>query len=404
MAHNSLKNELFYVKVFLQRREQQSSQAGGVSNIRIAIATHYYPPHMGGIELVAQNHARRLGALGHDVTVVTSNIGAEPETSDAVRVVRIAALNPLESRGVPQPIFSPMLLWAMARAVRRADVVHIHDVFYASSLAAGIFAKVFRKPLVLTQHIMYVRHKSGFVNFAQKIAYATNGRFLFAKSAVIFTINDDVTDFLRTRSVAEHKIRRLPNGVDTQLFFPANAAQKLAARKKFGLPLTGDVVLFVGRFVAKKGFDKVVAARSKDYTLALAGGDFAGKPPKGVVTLGKLPQAELAELYHTADLFVLPSTGEGFPLALQEAMISGLPIITTDDPGYASYGLDKTLVRMLPSPTKTSVKSAIDEILADKPLRTKMAAYSAEYAKRFAWEHVIAELDKTYRILDKDKS
>jgi glycosyltransferase involved in cell wall biosynthesis len=366
---------------------------------RIVIATHYYPPHTGGIELVAQNQAKRLSSLGHDVTVITSKVSPN-ETSgveDGVRVIRIGALNPLEKHGVPQPIFSPRLMWEAARAVRRADVVHAHDVFYLSSLAAGLSAWFLGKPLVLTQHIMYVPHKIGLVNAVQKIVYATTGRFLFGKSSKILTLNDDVDAFLRGRRIAEHKIQRMPNGVDTQLFFPPSAQQKIAARKKFGLPATGQVVLFVGRFVAKKGFDKVIAAASRDYHLVLAGGETDEKLPEGVISLGKLPQRELAEVYRTADLFVLPSTGEGFPLSVQEAMATGLPVITTDDPGYASYNLDKSLVRLLPKPASTSVKKAIVELLQDPKLRGKMSAYSLEYATtHFTWENVVADLERAY--------
>jgi D-inositol-3-phosphate glycosyltransferase len=371
---------------------------------RIVIAAHYYPPHTGGIELVARNHAQRLSALGYDVTIITSKVSPNEMSGreSGVRVIRIGALNPLEKHGVPQPIFSPRLWWEAARAVRRADIVHAHDVFYASSLAAGLSAWVFRKPLVLTQHIMYVKHKVGLVNVAQKVVYATTGRFLFGKSAKIFTLNDDVDGFLRQQRVPENKIHRMPNGVDTHLFFPPTADHKAVARQKFGLPATGHIVLFVGRFVAKKGFDKVIAAASKDYHLVLAGGETDQKLPEGVTALGKLPQSELAELYRAADLFILPSTGEGFPLSVQEAMASGLPVITTDDPGYASYNLDKSLVRMLPSPTKASVKAAIAELLQNPGLRKKMAAYSVEYAtNHFAWEHVIAGLEQAYETADK---
>jgi glycosyltransferase involved in cell wall biosynthesis len=338
------------------------------------------------------------------VTVITSKVSPNEQSGldGDVHVIRIGALNPLEKHGVPQPIFSPRLLWEAARAVRHADIVHAHDVFYMSSLATGLAAWLLRKPFILTQHIMYVQHKIGLVNVAQKIAYATSGRFLFNKSSTIFTLNDDVTTFLRSRHVPEHKIQRMPNGVDPQLFFPPTASQKVAARKKFGLPTSGRVVLFVGRFVAKKGFDKVIAAHSADYHLALAGGETDEKLPKGVTALGKLPQSELAELYRTADLFVLPSTGEGFPLSVQEAMATGIPVITTDDPGYASYNLDKSLVRMLPKPTKASVRAAIAELLEDPALRKKMSAYSTQYAMdHFTWDRVVAELEQTYQATDK---
>jgi glycosyltransferase involved in cell wall biosynthesis len=96
------------------------------------------------------------------------------------------------------------------------------------------------------------------------------------------------------------------------------------------------VVLFVGRLVSKKGADVVVGAARSSYHVLLVG-------ERGNVEIGNRPgvelrpfveRKELAELMRACDVFALPSRGEGFPLAAQEAMASGLAVILSNDPSY----------------------------------------------------------------------
>ena len=60
----------------------------------------------------------------------------------------------------------------------------------------------------------------------------------------------------------------------------------------------------------------------------------AGTPGQ-VESLGRLSRERLAEVYRACDAMIVPARGEGFPLAAQEALASGLPLLLADDPGYA---------------------------------------------------------------------
>lgn len=228
----------------------------------ILIVTHDYPPHVGGIEMVAHNQAKRLAADGHEISVISSKIGGSKKqdpSSENITVNRISAFNGFEKQGIPFPIFSPSLLVVLAREVRKADVVHVHDAFYMSSFFAVLFARWYKKPIALTQHVDLISRSSKIVVFIQKLVYATTGAIVFSLSDVIMTYNDRVEQFLIKRNISQDKIISMPNGVDTDLFFPVGQKEKLAIRKKFKLDPTKKIVLFVGRFVPKKGFDTVLS-------------------------------------------------------------------------------------------------------------------------------------------------
>lgn len=375
-------------------------------NKNIVIVTHYYTPHIGGIEIVAHNQAKQLVAEGHTVTVITSKLAFDKTkySIDGVSIVRVKAYNIFEKWGIPFPIFSPKLWFVLSKIVRNADVVHVHDAFYMSSFFAVLSAKLYKKPIVLTQHIAFVSHPTKIVNLIQRIVYRTTGALIFSFSNTIITYNGRVKYFLKIQGVPERKIIFLVNAVDTQLFKPISIHEKAELRRKFGLNSDEKILLFVGRFVHKKGFSAVLDARSDKYKILCVGGETPREKFENIIFLGKVDQKQLSEIYQIADIFILPSEGEGFPLSIQEAMASGLPVITMKDIGYAEYGLDEKTVYFIEAPVEKSLKLAISSIVSNDELLKEMALYSVGYAQsKFDWSSVVSQLNKIYDSLLQNK-
>lgn len=378
-----------------------SDAAATAAPLRVLLVSHYYPPHLGGIENVVHSEARHLTAAGVQVTVLTSGERSGVADEDGIRVVRVRAWNgPERKAGVPFPIPGPQLLRRAMRWTRWADVVHIHDAFYLTSWAALTAAKLTRTPTVATQHVALVHHDSAAVGLVQKAVYATAGRLLMRGARAVFTMNSDVAAFVRGLGAPPERVHHLPNGVDTELFRPVrDAAEQAAERERLGLPRDGVLVLFVGRFVPKKGFDLLLAADDPGYRLAFAGGPaeaLAGAADSALY-LGSLAPAEVAAAYRACDVFALPSTSEGFPLTVQEAMSSGIAVVTTDDSGYAAYDLDRDRVSLVDRDTET-LRVRLREIAADSELRRQMGKYAREYAvERFAWPDHASRLIEAYR-------
>ncbi|MER7844416.1 glycosyltransferase family 4 protein [Kitasatospora sp. NPDC096077] len=393
-------------------RTADSAKAG-----RVLLVSHYYPPHVGGIENVVRQEAEQLARRGVAVTVLTTGARparAQPDTdadadADAVtapengkpgvRVLRCAAWNGIERRtGVPFPVPSPQLLLDAVREARRAEVIHLHDCLYPTSWAAWAASALTRTPLVLTQHVGLVAHPSALVRNVQRVVYGVFGRALLHRARRVLVLNDTVRAFTRAHGARAHAVRQLANGVDTVLFHPAgSAAETRRLREHYGLPVDRALVLFVGRLVPKKGYDLLRAAADPAYDLVFVGTGAGGEEHRGggagVHHLGSLPPDRVAEVYRACDVFALPSTAEGFPLTVQEAMASGLPVVTTDDPGYAPYALDRAEVSLLPRDAQR-LRAELAALVADPPRRRRMGRYSRSYAERsFGWsEHVSALL------------
>ena len=301
--------------------------------------------------------------------------------------------------GVVFPIFAPSLLVHGYREVKAADIVHVHDAFYLTSLVAAFWARFLRKPLVLTQHVDLIPHPRRFVSLAQQAVYATTGRFILCSSRRIIVLNSRVRTFLVDRGVNAARITFLPNGVDTAIFRPPIGQQKDALRQEYGLPRDKILALFVGRFVPKKGLAKLLEVETlENLELIFAGGlSPSGHARADHHFLGPVRRDAIADVFRLCDVFVLPSQGEGFPVTVQEAMASGLPVIMGDDPAYGPYGLDESLVRFV-QPSSEDLRKTLDVLAADGELRRRMARYSRQYAlDNFSWHKHIEELGSIYR-------
>lgn len=365
--------------------------------MKILIVTHYFLPHKGGIEFVAYNQAKELVKKGHKVTIISSKIGDEPEEEiiDGIKIRRVKAWNWFEDKqGVPYPVFSWRIFKVMNEEAKNADIIHVHDINYLTSFIATKKSKKYSKPLILTQHITFV-NKGLITNTIQRIVKSVYGNYIIKSSDKIIVCNNQVKKWLNE----PNKTSFLHNAVDTNLFKPATKKEKLELRNKYDLPLNKPIILFVGRLVEKKGFDKLFEARDKNYLIVFAGG---GEIPNNmekdnkVLFLGEMSQEKLSEIYKASDIFCLPSKNEGFPLTILEAMASGLPIITSNHPGYNKY-LDKKYVKLI-KPTPEEIKKSIKEVLNNKNLIIKMSKYSRDSAiKRFSWNKNVKSLLEVYQ-------
>lgn len=372
--------------------------------LRILLTSHYALPHIGGIEAVVSALGRELHRRGHEVTLITSDahspgagdLGGDPDPW----AVRLPAWNwPEERLGVPWPVFSPALVGALRREVARADVVHSHGALYLPTLAALPYARrLGGRARVLTEHVGHVHYESPVLDAVQRAAFAAAGRLAVRAAGAVVVLNDKVEAEMRALAGGRPVLRSL-NGIDTDAYRPPGPGERAALRERLGWD-DRPRVLFVGRLVAKKGVDVAIAtarAAGGEFELVLAGPGDVGAPA-GVRVLGAKPPAEIAELYRAADAFLLPSRGEGFPVTAQEAMASGLPVVLSDDPGYAPWveGSGATLV----DPRPESILERLLPLLRDAEDRERSGRAAAAHARRtFSWRRVADEHERLYERL-----
>jgi len=372
---------------------------------RLLTVSNFFDTHRGGLEIVAGRLARELAVRGFEVTWLASNATPSPAVcaGQGLTVASFSVWNIAERRlGVPWPLLSPAAVARLWREVRAADAVLLHDSLYMTSIVTFLAAKASRTPLAIIQHIGAVPYRSPFLRGLMALANRLVARPLLSGASEVVFISQFVRDYFGALKFRQPP-RLIFNGVDTEVFQPASAAERDVARARFDFQTTERVALFVGRFVEKKGVALLgeTAAKRPDLTFAFAGWgvlDPAAWGLPNVRVFSDLAGPGLAELYRASDVFVLPSQGEGFPLVVQEALACGLPVVCGDESTTADAEVAPFLIGVDVTGTAQDVAPRIGAAL-DQALRQPAdgAARAAFVRARYAWS---AAADRYGELLD----
>jgi glycosyltransferase involved in cell wall biosynthesis len=251
-----------------------------------------------------------------------------PEQTPAPGTIRVKVWNQLDTKfRLAIPVPKPSALAALAREIGQCDIVHVHDGYYLICFAAVMMAKLRGKKSVLTVHIWDVPYKNPVIQIMQKLAFALLVLPTITTVDSIVSYNRQIYKKLEARGAHP---RYIANGVDPCFGVGRVPTPVAELRAKHGLPLDRKIVIFAGRFSLKKGLSIVheIARSLPDVFFAMCGTG-PESPEKwnlpNVMNIGWVNAEKLKSLFSCVDLFLLPSRGEGFPLAIQEAMSQGLP-------------------------------------------------------------------------------
>lgn len=298
-----------------------------------------FPDVQGGVENHAEHLCPLLVAMGCDVTVLARSPYQPAEIGQEWKGVKFVPLWAPRSKGLEAILHS--FLGVLYAAVRRPDILHIQAIGPA---IMTLPARLLGLRVVVTHHGPdYDRQKWGrFARFVLRLGECwgmrwSNGRIVISKV---------IADLVRREHGVESALiqngvvlPQIPNSVD--------------ALETHGL-VRGKYVLLVSRLVQEKRHPDLIEAFSRaalpGWKLVLVGAsdhpdDYvrevmaaAARNPDVVIT-GFQKGKSLHELYAHAGLFVLPSSHEGLPIAMLEALSYGLPVVASDIPANLEVGL-----------------------------------------------------------------
>lgn len=368
--------------------------------MKVLQVSAYYASRGGGIEIVAQNLARALQQRGHELRWAATNL--EESLPADIPSVPMDGSNLIEEKlRFPYPLWRLSAMRRLREAVAWADVVHIHDTLYLGCQGAFWAAGAEDKPVVLTQHI-------GEVPYEQRILRSTMraANWLFAQPAlklahVVVFISETVRRHFGNWA-GSGRTALVYNGVDAQAFKPGKES-RVRLRRRLGIESDEPLALFVGRFVEKK---RVAALQPLARQHPGVQFRFIGRGPvdpakwslPNAAVLGHLDSRTLADWYRAADLLVLPSVGEGFPLVVQEAMSCGLPCLVSEEIRQACPPAASLMVSA--GPGGTHLDSSFDETLAHiHRLRTTREAVARKARELWSWDSTAGQYERIYQAL-----
>ena len=365
--------------------------------MKILMASHYFASHNGGIEIVAEELFHALTDKDQKVVWMASDSTPAPEPVERSSTVSLPVFNFVEKmKGLPFPIPTAGALRTIIREVGDAEVLILHDCLYLSNILAYLSARWRGIPTIIIQHIGTVPYKNYLLNLTFRLANRIVTRPMLTRAAQVVFISEKTRMFfgqLRYRSSPQI----IFNGVNTDIYRTLEGTEtKSRLRREYQLPEDRTVILFVGRFVEKKGISvmKRMAALRPEWTWVFAGWgplDPVRWNAANVRVFSDLRGASMAALYRCCDLLALPSSGEGFPLVMQEALASGIPVVCGEetlgaDPAMGAFVKGVPVYLEDDDRTAREFLSAIEDTLASgaglNDISNKRRAFAVS---RYSW-------------------
>jgi mannosylfructose-phosphate synthase len=408
---------------------------------RIAmVSTHGYvgatPPlgaaDTGGQVVYVLELSKKLGQLGYEVDIWTRQFEDQPVTefvAPGVRIVRVPCGGP---SFIPKEYLHRSLDEWAAHALERMRAEATRYAFLSSHYwDAGIVGERLCRelgiPHVHTPHSLGIWKQrqmlrdfpgdaasfDGLYNFA--VRNRQEHRIAAGADLLIATSPDQIDVLRKDYEVESQKLVMIPPGYDDTRFYPVGSETRAQLRRKFGFE--GNVILSLGRIARNKGYDLLVrafaevATRDATAQLRLAiGGEqlrsgeeallescrcLAGELglARRVTFTGFVPDADIADLYRAADVFVLSSRYEPFGMTAVEAMACGTPVIVTSHGGLCNvlrFGIDGLFADTF-DPLDLAI--TILKPLQYPRLAARLSRRGAEAARRcFTWTGVTQRL------------
>jgi len=297
-----------------------------------------------------------------------------------------------------------LYLAALLRAAGRLsfDVIHAHWA-YPDGFAAVAFAKLRRKPVVLTVH------GSDINVFTRRRLWRAEILWALTEADRVIAVSQGLREKMVALGVDSDRISVVNNGVDMRAFRPEGDPRRSSAVRR---------VLYVGRFIREKGLDVLLRAAAlltasrRDLEFVLVGGNRERRDGEPFETLtadlgieeivrfvDAVPISEVPKWLRGADVFVLPSFSEGFPLSLIEAMACGVPVGSTTCGGPQEIVSEETGLLVRPGDPEAladAIRYVVDHPEAYPP--SVISAYARDrYDCRAVSKRIVAEYERAIR-------
>lgn len=263
----------------------------------------------------------------------------------------------------------------------KPDAVYGHFIYQCGLTAARVGEKL-GIPSYCACGENSLRFEQGNEPYTTGFKYADWKNILQKLTGIVSVSSNNKTLLLENDYVSsEMKIGVFPNAVDGRKFY---ISDKTEARKKLGLPENEFIIVFTGAFTERKGIIKLNNALKKcDGVFSIFLGDGENKPDcDNILFCGKVQNDQVALYLNSADVFVLPTIGEGCCNAIVEALSCGVPVISSDLP-FNDDILDKKTSLRIDVTDEDEIMKTIMLMKNDKEILSKLRQGALECANRF---------------------
>jgi len=381
--------------------------------MNIGIFTNAYKPIISGVVNSIDLIKSGLEARGHRVFIFAPRYkGYRDKEKD---VHRFFSVNLTSRVDFPVAIPYSFRLFKLIPNLE-LDIIHTHHPFILGEVGAN-FAKKLKIPLVYTFHTQFEQY-SHYIPFNQDIVRKVT-RFSVIKYAqkcnLIICPSTTILSLLDNYGITS-PIEMIPNAIDLSSFYHPDPEP---VRKKYGLKQNDKLLVYVGRIGLEKNLGFMLKAFKKakesvpDVKLMIVGEGPELDPLKdlainlgigdSVIFPGRVEYEEIPSYYKAGYAFIMTSTTEVNPLALLEAMASGLPVVAISAAGSSdtvTTGYDGILT----DNNMDNYVNALLKLLKNGDYRDKMSAGAKSTSEKYSMKSTAERLEKLFlRVINENK-
>jgi len=359
-------------------------------------------PKMGGAEIQAFNLSKSLLSKGVFVRVLTRLSEKNWERFENIDGLQVERVDYFRIRFLSGIMLNLVLAWKILIKYRLFDVYHFH-IGGNYMVLPVLVLKILKKPIIIKVSGWWELEK-GFLR--RKGILPKIIRSVFFRSDIIIALSDEIKFQLLNYGFPAKRIISVPNGVNTQLFYPNNER------------INHHNIVFIGRLVAEKGVRTLIQAIAilqdefPNISLDIIGDGYDKKELQNMAKDLKLEQSvfflgkknKIYVFLNRADIYVQPSLHEGLPNSLIEAMACGLPVVVTNVGGMPDIVKDSVDGFVVEPSNVNSLVNAIRKLLYNPALRDQMgAAGRSKIEKYYSLEFVTDNYITLYQqLLNRD--
>jgi D-inositol-3-phosphate glycosyltransferase len=386
----------------------------------------------GGMNVYIVEVARRLAEAGVEVEIFTRATSSDlpPSVSMApgvhVRHVNAGPFEGLDKEDLPAQLcaFTHGVMWAeAARPPGFYDLVHSH--YWLSGQVGWLARERWNVPLVHSAHTLALVKNSLLADGDRPEPRARiigEEQVTGAADRLVANTPSEARELVDLYRAAPGRVAVVEPGVDLDRFGPPRPGHEIetrvAARRRLGLPDTGNVIAFVGRIQPLKAPDvllraaALLRARPLDLTLVVCGGPSGSglDSPTALAELATslgiadavrflppLSRDDLPSLFRAADLVGVPSHSESFGLVALEAQACGTPVVAAAVGGLVTAVRDGRSGALVRGHDPADWAAVIGRLLDEPGRRAELARGAVEHARGFSWDRTAERLMAVYR-------
>src|SRR6266540_946959 len=359
----------------------------------------------GGVSKVTYKLALGMAERGHEVDIFATNPLSRRQ--DIPKGTLNLHLYPADFR-LGQTYVSLAYLASRPRA--RPDVVHAHDGSPPGLIAGWVCSRRLKVPLVITFHAeLFLGNRAPAAALLLN-SFARLEQQILKESRSIIALTEHAKRSSKALSRWQSKVTVIPNGVDTAFHPPPSS--KLLAKAKLGISPNTKVCLFVGTLNARKGIDILLEAAAlvpmaTPVVFTIVGQYWGGRNSVGpkVTKLraegrarleGFVEDVEIQSYFQAADVLVIPSRLEGFPLTILDGFAAALPIVASNIGPHREIIHDGEIGILFEAGDAQDLATKIETALSDSALAKKLSDNSFDSSKRFGWTRVLDETERIF--------